>query len=95
MGIPELLFMNTIIYVLFWVLVLVFCLLGLHLEHMEVPGIGVKSELKLLAFAIATAMQDPNHVCDLHHSLWKRRILNPLSKDRDRTRNLMVTSRIH
>ena len=31
----------------------------------------------------------------LHHSSWQRRILNPLSKGRERTRNLMVPSRIH
>jgi len=30
----------------------------------------------------------------LHHSPWQRRILNPLSKARDRTHNLMVPSRI-
>ena len=31
-------------------------------------------------------------VCNLHHSSRQRRILNPLSKARDRTRNLMVPS---
>jgi len=36
-----------------------------------------------------------SHVCDLHHSSWQRRILNPLSEARDRTRNLMVPSQIH
>ena len=33
---------------------------------MEVPRLGVESELKLLAYAIAT--QDPSHISDLHHS---------------------------
>ena len=33
---------------------------------MEVPRLGVKSELlQLLAYATATAMKDPSHVCDL------------------------------
>ena len=32
--------------------------------------------------------------CDLHHSSWQRQSLNPLSKTRDQTRNLMVPSRI-
>ena len=50
---------------------------------MEVPRLGVKSELELLAYTTATAMQDPSCVCKLHHSSWKRRILNPLSKARD------------
>uniref|UniRef100_A0A8C3YEF5 Uncharacterized protein n=1 Tax=Catagonus wagneri TaxID=51154 RepID=A0A8C3YEF5_9CETA len=33
-------------------------------------------------------------VCDLHHSSRQRRVLNPLSEARDRTRNLMVPSHI-
>ena len=32
-----------------------FCFLGLHLWHIEVPTIGVKMELWLPAYAIATA----------------------------------------
>ena len=37
---------------------------------------------------------DPSHVCDLHHSPWQCRILNPLREARDRTCNLMVPSRL-
>ena len=33
-------------------------------------------------------------VCNLHHSSRQRRIVNPLSKGRDRTCNLMVPSLI-
>ena len=33
---------------------------------MEVPGLGVESEMQLLAYATATAMHDPSHVCKLH-----------------------------
>ena len=36
----------------------------------------------------------PSRVCNLHRSSRQRRIVNPLSKGRDRTRNLMVPSRI-
>ena len=43
----------------------------------------------------ATAMPDPSHVCDLHHSSWQRQILNPLSKARDLACILMDTSHIH
>ena len=68
--------------------------LGPRLQHMGVPRLGVKSDLQLLAYSTATETRDPNYVCDLHHSSWQRRILNPLSKGRDRTRNLMVPSRI-
>jgi len=43
---------------------------------MEVPRLGVKSELQLQAYA--TEMPDLSHVCDLHHSSWQHWILNPL-----------------
>ena len=49
-----------------------FCFLGPHVWHMEVPRLGVESELLLPAYTTATAM-------------W---ILNPLSKVRDQTRVL-------
>ena len=32
-----------------------------HLQHMEVPGLGVKSKLQVLAYATATAMPAPSH----------------------------------
>ena len=70
---------------------LFFCLfLGPHPWHMEVPRLGVKSELLLLAYATATATWDPSHIFDQHHSSQKCQILNRLSKARDRTHNLMV-----
>ena len=72
-----------------------FCFLGPHLRHIEVPRLGAELEVRLLAYATATAMQDPSRVCNLHHSPWQCRILNPLSETRDRTRNLIVTSWIH
>ena len=71
-----------------------FVFLGLHLRHMEVPGLGIESELELPASATATATPDLSHVCDLHHSSWQCRILSPLREVRDRTRNLMDTSRV-
>ena len=63
--------------------------LGLHLRHMEVPRLGAESELQLPA---ATAMQDLSYVCDLHHSLWLRWILNPLRRAGDRTCTLIDAS---
>ena len=59
---------------------------------MEVPRLGLKSELQLPAYTTAIAMQDPSRVCNLHHSSRQRQILNPLSKARDQTHNLMVPS---
>ena len=70
----------------------VFCSLGPRLRHMEVPRLGVESELQPVAYATATATRDLSHVCDLHHSSQQRRILNPLSDVRDRTRVLMDPS---
>ena len=38
-----------------------------HLQHMEVPRLGGKSELQLPAYT-ATATWDPSRVCVLQHS---------------------------
>ena len=43
----------------------------------------------------AMAMQDPSHICKLHHSSEQHWILNPLRQARDQTCCLMVTSQIH
>ena len=61
---------------------------------METPGLGVQSELQLLAYTTATATQDPIRVCDPHHSSRQLWILHPLSEARDRTRVLADTSRV-
>ena len=45
----------------------IYLFLGLHPQHMEVPRLGVKSELQLLTYTTATATQ----------------ALNPLSEVRD------------
>ena len=52
---------------------------------MEVPRLGVKSELQLLAYAtaIAIATPDPSHIFDLHHSSQQYWTLDPLSEARD------------
>ena len=61
---------------------------------MEVPRLGVLSELQLLAYAKATAMHDPSHVFDIYHSLWQHQVLNPMREARDQTQNLMVPNQI-
>ena len=78
-----------------WELILFFVFLGPHPEHMEVPRLGVTSELWPPAYTTTTAMPDPSRVCDLHHRPRQCRILNPLSKARDRTCILMDASRVH
>ena len=57
-----------------------FCFLGPNLRHMEVPRLGVISELQLPACTTATATQDLSCVCDLHHSAEQRQIPDPLSE---------------
>ena len=80
--------MNSPIY--FILLLLLFCFLGPHPWHMEVPRRGVQSEIQLPAYATATAMWDPSCVCDLHHSSWQCQILNPLIEVRDQPHNLIL-----
>ena len=62
---------------------------------MEVPRLGVKLELQLLACATAIAIQNLSPILNLHHSSRQRWILNQLSKARDRTYTLMDTSGVH
>ena len=61
---------------------------------MEVPKLGVESELQLLAYATATEIPDPSHVCNLYCSSGQYQILNPLSKARDRTLILMDPNQV-
>ena len=65
-----------------------------HAGHMDISKLGVKWEPLLPAYPTVTATPDPSCICDLHHSSGQRRILNPLSKVRDRTRILMDTSQV-
>ena len=53
------------------------------LQPMEVPRLGVESELQLPAYTTATTIQDPSHIFDLHYSLQQRRIPDPLREARD------------
>ena len=66
-----------------------------HLWHMEVPRLGVQSELQLPAYTTATATWGPSRVCNLQHSSQQRWVLNPLSKAKDRTCILMHAIQIH
>ena len=71
-----------------------FVFLGPHPRHTEFPRLGVELELQLPAYTTATAMPNPCHVCNLHHSSGQRQILNSLSQARDQIHNLMVISQI-
>ena len=71
-----------------------FRFLGPHLLHLEIPRLQVQLELQLLAYATVTATSDPSHICNLHHSSPQCWILNPLSKAKNQTLNLVVLSGI-
>ena len=68
--------------------------LGPHYRHMEVPGLGVESELQLLAYATTIAMPDLSCICNLGCSLPQYRVLDLLNKARDQTSILMDTSQL-
>ena len=65
-----------------------------HLQHIEVPGLGVEVELHLPAYTTAIVTRGPSHIFDLHHNSRQCQILNPLSEARSQTCILMVTSQI-
>ena len=50
---------------------------------MEVPKLGVQSELQLLAYATVPATADASWIFNLYHSLGPCWILNLLSEARD------------
>ena len=68
-----------------------FFFLGPHVKHMEVPRLGVKSQLQLPAYATAKAMPDPSCIWNLHCSSWQCRIPNPMSESRDRPASSWLT----
>ena len=55
---------------------------------MEVPRLGVESELPLTAYTTAMAAPDLSRICDLHSSLRQCWILKALSQARDQGWNL-------
>ena len=61
---------------LFFVCLLLSLFLGPHPQHLEVPRLGVQSELQPLAYTRATATPDLSCICDLCHSSRQRQILN-------------------
>ena len=77
-------FFNLIFFILFLIFaLLLFCVLGLHLQSMNIPRLGVELELQVLAYTTAMkAMRDLSCFCDLHHSSGQCQIPNPLSEAR-------------
>ena len=61
---------------------------------MEIPRLGMESEIQLLAHTTTRAMPDLRHTCNLHHGSWQCHIPDPTSEARDWTHILMDASRI-
>ena len=78
-----------------FLLLSLFCFLGPHPRHVEVPRPGVKSELQLPASTTATATPDPGRILNLRCSLRQCRILDPLQEAGDQTCILMDPSQVH
>ena len=74
------------------------CFLGPPLWHIEVPRLGVEA-LNWRGSCRPTPQQcrmwNLRCICDLHHSSWQCRILNPLREARDRTCILIYPSWVH
>ena len=80
-------FLNFFFFFFFW-------FLGLHPWHMEIPRLGIQSELHLLAYTAVRATWDPSHICDIHHSSPQGQIPDSLRRARYGTHILMDTSHI-
>ena len=68
----------------------IFCFLGPHLQHMELPWLGVELELQLLACVTAATTLDPSCIFNLHHSSWQCQILNSGSEARIRPASFWI-----
>ena len=71
--------LSTYNHFIYW---FIFVFWGPHPQNMEVPRLGVKSELQLPAYATATATQDPSCICNLPHCSQQCCILNPVREAR-------------
>ena len=71
-----------------------FAFLGLHLQHVEVPRLGVDLELQLPGYTTATATLDLSHICKLHHGSWQYQIPDTLSEARNGSPILWILIRL-
>ena len=82
----------NLVFLFIYFYFLFFCFWGPHPQHIDVPKLGVESELRPLVYTTSTATPDPSRVWDLHHGSQQHGILNPLSEAGDWTHNLMIPS---
>ena len=60
--------LTVIVLLILFIYLFLSVFLGPHLQHRQVPRLGVESELQLPAYTTATAMPDLSCICDLHHN---------------------------
>ena len=71
-------------YILLNTIYIFFCfILGPYPQHIEVPKLGVESELQLPAYTATIATPDPSCIWDLYPRSWQCWILNLLSEARN------------
>ena len=68
--------------------------LGLQPQHMEVPRLGVQSELQLPACATAAALWDSSRMGKLYRNSQQHQILNGFSEAGDGTHIFMDASQV-
>ena len=73
---PPMLIPAPLLFIFYFIFYF-FAFLGPHPQHMEVPGVGVESELQLSAHTAARAMRDPCRLCNLQQRSRRCRTLDP------------------
>ena len=73
-------------------LFLFLCSLGPHLWQMEVPRLGVQSQLQLLTYTTGRATGESEPHLQLHHSSRPHQTLNPLGEAGEQIHILMDAS---
>ena len=80
-----------------WMFVLLFvCLFWLFRAALVAyGGSQARGRIRAVASSLHHSNTDLSHVCNLYHSSWQQRTLNPLNKARDQIHILMDTSLVH
>ena len=65
-----------------------------HLQHMEIPRLGVELELQRPAYTTATVMPDMSHVWHLNCNSRQHQILNLMSEAKGQTCILINTNQV-
>ena len=72
------------------------CFLPFRATPAAYAGSQARGQIRAIADSLhhSHSNMGSNCICDLYHSSWQQRILNPLNKARDKTCKFMVPSQI-